>query len=148
MESLNALLSLIVHFWPGMLFLMLAYLSLELMEHSRDDNWPPEWTVGSYNIGRKWFNTGFRSKRGEAFRNKHQWGKGSKVLSFLLDGFFVFLTDAEHFFQFLIFVFVALAIGQFTANSQLGSTAFLCLAVFGGALKWLFNRVFPSINLR
>jgi len=141
LEEYHSALLFVLSHWNGLLFFVLAYLALEFMEHSKEGRWPEEWTIFGWNIGRRWMNTP------TAYKNKDEFGGTNRFLDFLFEKFLVPLTDAEHLFQFLMFVFIGIGTYHFTKSDLLGWSAFLCLAMVGGVFKAIIKKLFPKMNL-
>lgn len=123
--------------WLGLTCFVLAYFFLEFMEHSRDNHWNPDLKIFNWKIG-KWLN----SKT--AFTNKDDFGGDSSFWDFVFRTILVFLTDGEHLFQFLMFAFIGLGVGEFTNSNELGWLAFLAIGFIGGGVKTTLKIVFPK----
>lgn len=115
-------------YWPLLVLGIGFYLFIELMEHSRDDLWNPDLTIFGQNIGRNWLNSG---EDGNAWENKHNW-KPRGLWKYML----VWLTDGEHFFQFLAYACV-IGMVLFLAGWLVAAVAVVGILT-GGGIKELF----------
>ncbi len=146
--------------WPVILFVAMAALFRELMEHSRDDKWSFK---GGFlgKLAFRFFNTGNKGK-GDAWKNK--WKKDERgepipcikspwyylgvykpkyVERFVFSStFLVWLTDAEHLFQFLGELAIVIALYFAAGTSQVAVAG-----VFGFMLLGAFKELFlPKVS--
>lgn len=103
----------------SIIFLGLFVIARELSEHSKDSRWP---------VNMRWWNTK------TAWKNKHEWHK------WIFKDVLVFVTDAEHFFQWLSHIFIALVFIPFGWWKVLMAWAFVIL------LSGLSNRILKVIS--
>jgi hypothetical protein len=103
------------------------YLVKELEEASWGNEYPAHWSSW-WNKKRSWVN---KHRWGNALGNKL--GFGHSIFTIAFKTFLVFLTDAEHFFAFLMALILA-AIVYLCSDIN---TMLLCLAGYflGGAIK-------------